>query len=418
MKTKATITTLLMSFLVTLAFAQWQQVGYMIVNSTDTVNGSSMIRGFGVNVYSCTTKGIFSSNDNGASWNNISYNASVIQNESINCIFVALNGDMYAGSTRRLYKSIDNGSSWTWLNSLPDSLDFMDVSEINGNMVASYRIGFSSGGCYYSNDAGLNWTATTGLPNNQKGRFLVNGNTIYLGSVDGIFSSADNGLSWTLAGTGFSGNAFRDLVKSGNAFFAGDIFGNGLFASYDNAASWANADPVAFNPFCQIFSITESNNIILATMDGTPCNPSGTSPIKMSADTGHSWTVFMNNLPGVWYNAIGRNAAGTSFFTKEGNGKKVYRYDLVLGTTAAELIKPTVSIFPNPVSTNATISISGELKKYSFRVFDLAGEMVSEIQINDSETTFDKGNLAPGIYFYELRDEQQSLFTCGKIIVN
>jgi photosystem II stability/assembly factor-like uncharacterized protein len=416
MKIKITLITALMCLLSTFSFAQWQQIGYMIVNGNDTVNGSNMIRGFGANMYGCTSKGIFQSADNGTTWTNITYNTPVIQNEPINCVFVALNGDMYAGSTRRLYKSLDNGSTWAWLSTLPDSLDFTDVNEMNGNIVASYKVGFSTGGAFYSSNGGLTWTASTGLTNLPKWRFLADGNTLYLGSSAAVFKSTDDGQSWSVAGTGFSGGGLRDVIKSGNAFFAGDVGGGGLYGSYDNANTWANVDTVAFDPFCQVFSVTAASNMIIAAMDGTPCNPSGTSPIKMSADTGNSWTVFMNNLPSSFYSVVGRNSAGTSFFTKQGNGKKVYRFDLVTGIAQGDLTKPSVSVYPNPFVTTATISVSGELKNYSFIIYNILGEQVFQTAITASQTEIKNENLIPGIYFYELRDETNVSVT-GKLIV-
>lgn len=415
MKTKITIATFFLSLITTIAMGQWQQVGYMVVNSNDTVNGANMIRGIGTNVYACTSKGLFQSTDNGMSWTNLTYNAPVIQNEEINCVFSSLNGDMYAGSTRRLYKSIDNGSTWIWLNTLPDSLDFNDVNEMNGNIIASYKIGFSTGGAYYSSNAGLTWTASSGLTNTPKWRMLADGNRLFLGSSGGVFESLDNGQSWSIAGTGFSGGGFRDVIKSGNAFFAGDVGGGGLYGTYDNAASWANVDTNAFHPFCQVFSIAEASNLIIAAVDGV-CNPSGTSPIKMSSDTGHSWTPFMNNLPQSFYGIVGKNASGTSFFTKQGNGKKVYRYDLVTGITANELPKITVSVFPNPLTTNATISVAGEINNFSFLVYDLLGNVITITPITNPQTQIGKENLAPGIYIYELRDARQ-VYATGKLVV-
>ncbi|CAN5799527.1 hypothetical protein BH11BAC7_BH11BAC7_05400 [soil metagenome] len=415
MKTKITIITIFLSLITLFSFGQWQQVGYMVVNSNDTVNAANMIRGIGTDVYGCTSKGIFQSSDNGMSWTNISYNTPVIQNEIINCIFSSLNGDMFAGSTRRLYKSFDNGVTWIWLNTLPDSLDFSDVNEMNGNIIASYKIGFSTGGAYYSGDAGLTWTASTGLTNTPKWRLLADGNRVFLGSSGGVYESIDNGQSWNIAGTGFSGGGFRDVVKSGNAFFSGDISGGGLYATYDNAVSWSNADTIAFDPFCQVFSVTEASNMILTAIDGV-CNPSGTSPIKMSSDTGHSWVPFMNNLPQNFYGVVGKNAAETSFFTKQGNGKKVYRYDLVTGITASGFQQPIVSVFPNPFTTKATISVSGEMKNYSFFVYDLLGNIISNSPITSPETEIEKDNLAPGIYIYELRDGSQ-VYATGKLIV-
>lgn len=414
MKTKITIATFFFSLLTTFAVAQWQQVGYM-VNGTDTANGANMIRGVGSNVYACTSKGLFQSADNGSSWTNITWNAPVIQNEAITCIFSSVNGDLYAGSTRRLYKSIDNGATWLWLNTIPDSLDFTDVNEMNGNIIASYKIGFSTGGVYYSSNAGLTWTASTGLTNTPKWRLLADGNRLFLGSSSSVFESLDNGQSWSIAGTGFSGGGFRDVIKSGNAFFAGDISGGGLYGTYDNATSWTNVDTIAFDPFCQVFSVTEASNMIIAAIDGA-CNPSGTSPIKMSSDTGHSWSPFMNNLPQSFYGLVGKNAAETSFFTKQGNGKKVYRYDLVTGITAAEYQKPTVSVFPNPLTTNAIITVSGEMKSYSFLVYDILGNIISTTSITNTRTEIRKENLAPGVYIYELRDEMQ-IYATGKMVV-
>ena len=385
--------------------AQWEKTGYMVVGS-DTVSGGNF-KGFGNNVYSCTSKGIFRSGDNGETWTNITSNDPAIQNESMLSIFIADNGDIYAGSTKKLFKSFNNGTSWIWLNSAQDTISYNDIIEINGNIVASYSVGFSFGGAYFSTDAGVSWTKSTGLVNLPMYYFLADGNILFLGGRDGVYKSIDNGKTWETAGTGFPvSSGPRTIIKSGQYYFAADVGGNGLFASFDNAVTWSNVNPAVFNNFCQVFSITGGSGMIIATMDGA-CN--GGAPIKMSSDNGTTWVSFMDGLTAGFYPSVGKNSSGTLFFTKKGT--VVYRYGSVTGINDNYNTPLNFALsqnYPNPFNPSTSIGFRvSEFGFVSLKVYDVLGREVTTL-VNEELSTgtynynFDASKLTSGIYFYKI----------------
>lgn len=76
-----------------------------------------------------------------------------------------------------------------------------------------------------------------------------------------------------------------------------------------------------------------------------------------------------------------------------------------------------IKIFPNPFSTSTTIEISAESKEVAISIYDLFGKEVRRIEhINSSYITIERGNLATGMYFYEIVNSKKRIGT-GKLIV-
>ena len=72
-----------------------------------------------------------------------------------------------------------------------------------------------------------------------------------------------------------------------------------------------------------------------------------------------------------------------------------------------ENIISTVNIFPNPFTTHATIKFSHQLTSACLRVYNMFGELVVEQRnISGSTLTLTRGNLAGGVYVYEVWDPE------------
>ncbi len=79
-----------------------------------------------------------------------------------------------------------------------------------------------------------------------------------------------------------------------------------------------------------------------------------------------------------------------------------------------------VKIYPNPISTDATIEISNlksSVSNFEFAVYDVYGRKVKNQNIQSSVFKIECTDLPAGVYSYSLISENQKL-NSGKIIVN
>ena len=77
-----------------------------------------------------------------------------------------------------------------------------------------------------------------------------------------------------------------------------------------------------------------------------------------------------------------------------------------------ENIISTANIFPNPFTTHATIKFSRELSAACLRVYNMFGEVVVEQRnISGSTLNITRGNLAGGVYVYEVTEKEKKI--CG-----
>jgi len=339
---------------------QWTQVGYLVVNG-DTVRGSQTrcLKGFNNDVFACTESGLFKSTDNGNSWTNITFGKAAVQNEKMVSILVAGNGNMFLGSDNNLFKSTDGGNSWSRLASLPDSLKYWDLAEINGNIVAAYTKG-SSGGVYYSGNYGSTWTAASGISTPVR-YLLVDGSNLFLGgNANGVYKSTDNGQSWT-TGTGFPPSAgIWNVEKQGGKLFASSVAGKGLFSSSDNGASWDSAAVSYFTgSFCQIFGMKANSSAIVVANDGTVAVGCDVA-FRISTDNGNTWSAFETGIstanPAFYFPNLGMSADGSSMFTIRNNGNDVYRFgsSSAIADNSSSSGLP-ISIYPNPAKESINI---------------------------------------------------------------
>lgn len=135
-------------------------------------------------------------------------------------------------------KTTDGGSSWNQLSGNPDSTEevyFLDVDYSNpSRVIMSYY-----GGIYFSSDGGSTFNQVHTASNPGAGEHVTdvlwNGNTIYVGMIDGILQSTNNGTSFSMMSSsgipatdkilsfasGKEGTAIRFYAMSANS---GDVY--------------------------------------------------------------------------------------------------------------------------------------------------------------------------------------------------
>jgi len=106
----------------------------------------------------------------------------------------------------------------------------------------------------------------------------VNVITIFAGtSANGIFSSTNNGDSWTYLNNGYANSAILSLASIGTNIFAG-FSGGGVFISTNNGASWAPVNNGLSDLYISSLIVNDTN-LIAGTEHG----------IFLSTDKGNSW---------------------------------------------------------------------------------------------------------------------------------
>ncbi|GAB1445045.1 hypothetical protein MASR2M41_07030 [Flammeovirgaceae bacterium] len=215
----------------------------------------------------------------------------------------------------------------------------------------------SGNGIMKSTDGGLNWTASnTGLTNRNLVDFTKDASTgkLYALTYNQVFTSVDNGATWTLtANTGFQQARFIRKT-TGYVFIVG--YNSLIYRSSNDGVSWAqlnsfSGDPRDFevNSTGYFYIATSGNGIFRSTNNGLDVDQlgagegltdpniyslaingtsifatSGTAPFK-STNNGDSWVSVKNNITDVyfdWATNIEKDPSGNIYLF---NGSKVWK---------------------------------------------------------------------------------------------
>jgi uncharacterized protein (TIGR03437 family) len=81
------------------------------------------------------------------------------------------------------------------------------------------------------------WLPTTLAAEHKVRALVVSGTTLFAGANSGVWSTTDNGTTWTQVNSGLTTTDVRALVLSGTTLYAGTN-GGGVFRSADNGTTW------------------------------------------------------------------------------------------------------------------------------------------------------------------------------------
>ena len=76
----------------------------------------------------------------------------------------------------------------------------------------------------------------------------------------------------------------------------------------------------------------------------------------------------------------------------------------------------SISIFPNPFSSNTTISFDKKINNSTIKIIDILGKTVQAINFSGQNLIFKKGELKNGIYIIEVIENNQ-IVGSKKIVV-
>ncbi|MHB8579983.1 MAG: T9SS type A sorting domain-containing protein [Ignavibacteriaceae bacterium] len=350
--------------------------------------------------------GVYSTTDEGNTWTSIS---SAFQSFDVRSLCFNPSGEFFAGTFGGgVYKSIDGGTNWSAINGSGSSqltdLNVYAVAALENNVILA---GTNGDGIFTSTDDGSTWNQTLVTSNGLVVNTFMsdkNGN-IYAGTngtnsgSNGVDLSADNGSSWTSTGLA-NINVVSLTLGLYNKLFAGSGYGEGIFSSSDQGKTWVSP-------------VLNSNNILALTMNQSGTLFAGTEAngVYASIDNGANWIQVNNNLTDPDILSLAVNNSGVLFAGTDQDG--VFRAGSA--PTAVKNIHSNLPTsytlsqnYPNPF--NPTTMINYQLSRNSYvtlKVYDLLGREVATL-VNKQQSagsysvTFAAGNLASGIYFYQL----------------
>jgi photosystem II stability/assembly factor-like uncharacterized protein len=214
-------------------------------------------------VYAGTTGGgVFRSNNLGQSWSRISSNLS---DSSVYSLSVSSVGPIFAATTNAIFRSTDQGQ--TWETALDSAFALTLVNDSRGYTYAavSVRRGtIAHCGVYRTTDNGRTWAIAKERPTILNMHVDAR-NNVWLVDYNGIARSTDGGSSWFNVGP-FTANGFCLTTNSQGHIFTGGLWG--IYSSFDDGHTWTFSDSdglegrsiwqLASNTVDRLFAATDS----------------------------------------------------------------------------------------------------------------------------------------------------------------
>ena len=313
----------------------------------------------------------------------------------------------------RIFKSVDKGLSWTSINTPfknDGTFDFRDAD--NG----VFSVGGSENDTIYStDDGGLNWTKTDNILNNC---FYINylpSEKAYMGSLDGMRYSNDDGKTWTVHPS-YGGIRLYGTESTPS----GNIFAGGYKYIY-NSTNYSGTNLAINNAqitYSRIIDITYSDNVDLLTSTDTAnyvvsyTLNNTTQIIKVlwaSRDYNNSSLVHLVTESTLPFDSITISVINI----KDLNGFPVINKSFPASFTVMNFdvtgtqneVVGSMTIYPNPAINKITVitnrTIQGETR---ISIISLNGQQLIQSRfLNQNKFEMDVNTLSRGIYLVKIQ---------------
>jgi photosystem II stability/assembly factor-like uncharacterized protein len=230
----------------------------------------------------------------------------------------------------------------------------------------------------------------------------IKGGYLFAGTNRGVFSSNNNGESWSAAGDGLSQDVMS-LIVANNNLVAGTQ--DGVYVMKNNGDKWEEA--TGFPDSTVVVSLAINNHILLAgTYDG----------------------VYYSSLSGLnWKRLEIENEGTTSYYCMASIGDYIYfgtgggisSYTLLSYNTKALSVEDErfntpleTKFYPNPFNEIANFSFGKDLTNAQLNIYNLAGQKVRSVSnISGDYMIIYRGELKPGVYILQLLENNQNILT-------
>jgi choice-of-anchor A domain-containing protein/uncharacterized repeat protein (TIGR01451 family) len=317
---------------------------------------------------------------------------------------------IYAGTEQGLFKF--DGTDWT-------KLDYdVDVRAITGIGNTLYAAVWGQG-IYSSDDNGASWSlmnAGLELSGYAVQTLTVSNGVLFVGTLNiGVFKYNSNDSVWESVDIGY------DYIWNLDADDVGHIFaatsGGGVYASTDFGETWASVNSGI--PALHIYTVgIYGNNVFVSTYLGGIYKFDITTLAKSNNSTlaDNAWESV--GMTGIEVTSVMFDDATQTLYAATSDGTV---YKMIDGTTSVDNDGFAPAEFaldqnyPNPFNPSTKIDFSiAEAGQYAVKVFNVLGQEVATFANQDFSTgkytfNFDASNLTSGIYFYKLVGENVNL---------
>lgn len=243
-------------------------------------------------LYVAANAGVFTSNDNGATWTNTSMAENVFGGDSVFCVAASPNEVYAATANHGIFRSTDAGATWSTVNNgmMTTGARYSDLELAGSNALA---IRPDSGLLFLTTNQGASWQRISMFINNSKAYSISKRNGIlYVVTNLGLYTSANNGVTFT---------NINPAVNNGKLTWSNDTAylatNNGLMQSLDQGVNFSTLALAGKN----VTNVAASGKNIYASVHTV----TGGDTIKYSQNSGAS---FINAGP--------QNIAGTLKYRK------------------------------------------------------------------------------------------------------
>jgi ligand-binding sensor domain-containing protein len=320
-------------------------------------------------LYSATVDGIYKSTNRGQSW--VKKSSGIVIGggalyEFAESIF-ELSGKLFTGAYTGIYLSTDGADSWQVTNISGSAVMAKNFTLHSGIMYAA-RESINMPYAYNSTDNGLTWNQynTLAFPTIT---FLSEPPVLWAGTIDGVWITTNNGISWQVRNNGLSLDPYSSSIIRINSTLVTSLKfgGSGVYRSSNNGSNWENISQGL--PFLTSIEklIVFNGKVIAATSQG------------------------------LWQRNISEIVVGV---VKQA-GEFPYSFKLFQN-------------YPNPFNPETNIKFRiAKSSDVRLTVFDVLGRKVSglideQLSPGTYEINWDASNYPSGIYYYKLETRSYS----------
>lgn len=362
----------------------------------------------GTDLYAATyPSGVKKSTTGGSSWNAVN-NGLPMSGSNIFCESVGYNGAyLFAGTQSGIYRSNNGGTLWEVANGSLTASSTVYANKwfhFSGTTMAVFAGSVAAGGgMWRTSNNGTNWyIGHSGMGSNVTVYHLTPvGSTLYASTSVGIYTSADNGLSWVVHPT--VNYATYSIAQVSTTLVMTCTFGYRY--STNGGSTWLDASGDPASP-------TEGE---LIAYDGILYANTGTSTgCLRSTDNGMTWSAYNTGLGAIDQTALEEFHVASTKLYVSALFDIYYINGLGLGAPAHDEVN-TAAMFPTIFVDGFTYTdpnaTHGELQ-----LIDMQGKVVHSIRISSTAQWIDRRGLASGTYRVRLNNTNATLRDLGTVI--